>query len=285
MKYINEKNSHVCRLIINADDFGENSEINDGIIKAHQEGIVTSASLLMNMAGLDHALKHIRDNPRLDVGVHLNIYRGTSLTDCPTLTLGGKFLQNTLLLTLRCYTNKERVREEIFSEFDAQVKKAFEAGVSISHLDTEKHIHTLPFVFDIVLSVAKKHSIPYVRLPFEPMNAHIILNPTQLYKNILMTLCAPVNKGMLRKSNLKSPDRLYGVSLSRRFSTPRIEKILKLLPSGISELSCHPGYTPKTLENYIDTYRYLEMKVLIDTKLKSLVERTGVVLSTFPDIG
>lgn len=59
------------RLIVNADDFGYSRGINEGIIKAHSEGIVTSTSLMVETAATGEALKLIEKYPSLGVGLHL----------------------------------------------------------------------------------------------------------------------------------------------------------------------------------------------------------------------
>lgn len=44
------------RMIVNADDFGFSEAVNHGILKAMQEGIVTSTSIMANMPGFAHAV-------------------------------------------------------------------------------------------------------------------------------------------------------------------------------------------------------------------------------------
>jgi len=59
-------------LIVNADDFGRTPSVNDGILRAHQEGIVTSASLMVRWPAARAAASRSRDLPRLSVGLHLD---------------------------------------------------------------------------------------------------------------------------------------------------------------------------------------------------------------------
>ena len=63
-------------LIVNADDFGLSRSINEGILEAHRDGIVNSASLMVNMPGFEDALARLSEHPRLAVGVHVNLLRG-----------------------------------------------------------------------------------------------------------------------------------------------------------------------------------------------------------------
>src|SRR5258708_5967972 len=66
------------RLVVNADDFGGSSSINAAVIRAHREGILTSASLMVNESGCEEAVALARENPRLGVGLHLALLCGQS---------------------------------------------------------------------------------------------------------------------------------------------------------------------------------------------------------------
>ena len=64
------------RLIVNADDFGLSHSVNAAVIHAHREGILTTASLMVNEPGFDEAVKLARENPKLGVGLHLTLLMG-----------------------------------------------------------------------------------------------------------------------------------------------------------------------------------------------------------------
>ena len=67
------------RLIINADDFGISKEVNEGIVKGFQEGIITSTTVMANMSEFEQAMKLAKKHSELSVGVHLNIIDGKAL--------------------------------------------------------------------------------------------------------------------------------------------------------------------------------------------------------------
>lgn len=271
-------------LIVNADDFGDTEEVTRGIIEAHKNGIVTSTSLMANMPGFKHAITSIQENPTLDIGAHLNVHRGSPLTTCTYIGEDGHFLKNPLHLLFRYMLHPSKVQNEIFTEFDAQMQKIIQADVHISHVDTEKHLHIFPFVFKIALQIAEKYNIRRVRFPYERVTAATFSNPSQGIKTIVMNIFAPFNMRLLKKSRCTSPDRLYGVTLSKQFTVPNVRKLIAKLPNGISELSCHPGYEPTEKENYIDAHRTQELATLTDENLKTYIVERGIVLSTFSDI-
>src|SRR6266705_6008158 len=70
--------SSARRLIVNADDFGRSHSINEAVIRAHKEGILTSASLMVNEPAFEEAVELAKANPTLGVGLHLTLLCGHS---------------------------------------------------------------------------------------------------------------------------------------------------------------------------------------------------------------
>jgi chitin disaccharide deacetylase len=58
------------RLIVNADDFGLSDGVNEGIVEAHVDGIVTSTSLMVRAGAAARAAELARAHPALSVGLH-----------------------------------------------------------------------------------------------------------------------------------------------------------------------------------------------------------------------
>ncbi len=59
-------------LIVNADDFGQSPGVNRGIIEAHEQGIVTSASLMVRWATAADAAVYGRTHPEFSLGLHFD---------------------------------------------------------------------------------------------------------------------------------------------------------------------------------------------------------------------
>src|SRR5712691_8118802 len=68
---IGHSDADTRRLIVNADDFGRSASINQAVIRAHREGILTSASLMLNEQAYEEAVALAREHPQLGVGLHL----------------------------------------------------------------------------------------------------------------------------------------------------------------------------------------------------------------------
>jgi chitin disaccharide deacetylase len=68
------------KLIVNADDFGLTVGVNQAILDAHRDGIVTSTTLMANGAALGQAVIASQRAPALGVGVHLNLSEGVPIS-------------------------------------------------------------------------------------------------------------------------------------------------------------------------------------------------------------
>src|SRR5437899_2323951 len=131
------------RLIVNADDLGRSAGVDRGIVRAHREGIVTSATLMANTTDAAHAGAVARADPSLDVGVHLVLTFARPLSE-PTrvrslVTPTGEFPRRSLLLT------REVDRDEALLEYRAQYARARELiGREPTHLDSHHWVHDMP---------------------------------------------------------------------------------------------------------------------------------------------
>src|SRR5713226_3383585 len=73
------------RLIVNADDFGMSEEVNEAVIRAFKEGVLTSTSLMVTGEAFDHAVGLAKENPELAVGIHLVTVVGRSVLPHSTI--------------------------------------------------------------------------------------------------------------------------------------------------------------------------------------------------------
>jgi chitin disaccharide deacetylase len=66
---------HSRQVIINADDFGMSAEIDRGILEAHDRGVVTSASLMVDEPNARAAVEQAKQRAGLSLGIHVAFYR------------------------------------------------------------------------------------------------------------------------------------------------------------------------------------------------------------------
>ena len=138
-------------LILNADDFGMTRGVNEGIIRAHREGILTSATLMANGPAFDDAVRLSAANPKLGVGCHLVLVGGKCVArreDIASLADGDGNLPESLAKFVARLSSGMIPAKEIEQELRAQINKIQSAGIRATHLDTHKHTNAHPRVME-----------------------------------------------------------------------------------------------------------------------------------------
>ena len=152
----------MIKLIVNADDFGYSRGVNFGVIDAHQKGILTSATLMTNMPGAEHAFELAKENPRLQVGIHLVLTCGKPLTNVPDLVdEKGYFKKNSII-----FNDPNLNAAQVEQEWTAQIEKFLASGVTLTHIDSHHHAHGILLLKSVVQRLAKKYNVP-IRLTQE----------------------------------------------------------------------------------------------------------------------
>jgi len=278
------------RLIVNADDFGISVRVNEGIVRAHRQGIVTSTSLMAGGRAFDHGVQCWRDTPTLDVGVHLTVVaerpvleRRSSLTgaDGRFPASAGVFLRGFLSGAIR--------RVDVAAEWAAQIERIRDQGIRVTHLDSHQHLHILPGLADLALHLAARYDVPFVRVPVEnPLRSQWasrrdlerMLGATAL--QVCWTLARLIGAGAMSSH----APRFLGFHAGGRLDDLRLERLLHALrPGRTYELMCHPGLRPDEAE--IQSWGYsheTELYALTNPTLRSVLAARNIRLCSFADL-
>lgn len=151
-------------IINNADDFGYSRAVNYGIIDSFQRGVLTSATVMANMPGFDHAVMLAKENPELGVGVHLTLTAGRPILNGHQTIAdeGGRFRKRVYY----CEMDTPIDEEEVYAEWKAQIERVLSNGILPTHLDSHHHIHTFRNNLPVFLRLAKEYDLP-VRNSFQ----------------------------------------------------------------------------------------------------------------------
>lgn len=271
------------KIIINADDFGLCACVNEGIVRAHREGALSSATIMANMPGFAEAVDLARDNPDLGIGVHLNLLRGLPLSDpskiAPLLGPDGRFLVSPRKLLGRIVSGKAG-RDVLKRELRAQIEKALKAGLVPSHLDSEKHMHAFPPVFRVVIDLAVEYGIKKVRYIKEfGLSRHA----SQIAKAVFLSLCCARVSARVKAAGLVIVDRFYGISNSGRMTAADLRRLIERREEGSVEIMVHPGLLRPELfalealtgPYYINRFREGEWRAVTDPSVKALFGDPG----------
>ncbi len=136
------------RLIVNADDFGVTSSVNQGIIFCFQKGIVTSTSLMVNRPAVTEAIQLAKKNPKLEIGLHFDVEYGYSFDRKGYLDDLEK-------------DESDKVRDFFKKELLDQITKFEKLFSSLpTHIDGHHHIQRFPAVLNFIQQFSQEKKIP-----------------------------------------------------------------------------------------------------------------------------
>lgn len=284
------------RLIVNADDFGLTPGVNRAILEAHNQGIVTSATLMANSSAFSEAVSLSQSARDLSVGCHIVLVDGSPVSDprsvSSLLHSPDRNFHNSLITFARLALQGKIDSDQIEAEAVAQIRKLQVAGIQVSHIDTHKHTHMFPAVLRAVLKAARMCGVPAVRNPFESVKLSHLLQYPDTWKRwlevrALRGFSAKFHQAV-NDASMHTPDGTLGIvatgSLGQRF----LEFLLKSIPEGTWELVCHPGYNDEALGNVrtrLRESRERELRALTSREAREWLTREGIDLISYQQIG
>jgi hopanoid biosynthesis associated protein HpnK len=269
------------RLIVNADDFGRSESINEAVIRAHKEGILTTTSLMVNEPAALRAVELTRQNPSLGVGLHLALVCGSPALPpekIPGLvTQTGQFSENAPAAGMRFFFSPN-CRDQLRAEITAQFEKFHATGLPLDHVNGHLNFHLHPVVLRILLENATRWKIHAIRLTRDRffLNARIAGGewPYRLSHALIFRLLSIwARPGLLRK-NIRHTGVVFGLLQNSRVDSAFLEKLLPHLPSGDSELYSHPS---------LDQFKN-EFDALINPAVRGLIEQNDIRLIRYQDL-
>ena len=166
-------------LIFNGDDFARAQSINEAVIQAHEEGVLTSASLMVTGAALDDAVERARRHPTLAVGLHLvfnDASAATPASRAPHLVRAAGELPKSPFLAGVRYFFSPVVRAELRREMAAQFERFLQTGLPLAHVDGHYLMHLHPTVFSLLVPLAEQYGAAGVRLPRDDLRLTLSLD-------------------------------------------------------------------------------------------------------------
>ena len=280
------------RLIITADDFGASVEVNEAVERAHREGLLTAASLMVSAPAAADAVRRAQRLPSLGVGLHIVLVCGTPILDprdVPALVgSDGRFHDNLLWAGLRFFL-LPAVRRQLAAEVRAQFNAFRATGLLLDHVNTHNHMHLHPTVSQTILSVGREFGMQAMRFPYEPC----LMAEGEEARGALPS-AAPVTdslaiwlrllKRRLDRAGMRYNDYVFGLHDSGHLDSVAVRAILSRLPPGDSEIYFHPAVSRESQPFPPDYAPDLEFAALVDQRLKSEIERAGIDRIAFRDL-
>jgi len=277
------------RLIVNADDFGLSPEVNAGIARAHRDGILRSASLMVAEPAALPAAELARDNPGLDVGLHAVVCQGRSILDSSrlgaALNASGEFMDSPVGAGMRYFFDRS-LRAAMTDELRAQVERHLELIGYLNHIDGHLNFHVHPLFADILVNLAVEYKVPCIRLPRERVMTTIRLRRDnamrKLVESAIFRTLSRRTRRMMTERGLTSTDALFGLHQSGHLSEDYVVGVIDRIRDGTTELYFHPaadigGVPPSPAAQ-------LEVEILTSMRVRDAVARNGIELITFADL-
>ncbi|HSZ52510.1 MAG TPA: hopanoid biosynthesis-associated protein HpnK [Caulobacteraceae bacterium] len=275
------------RLIVTADDFGAAPAVNEAVERAHRDGILTAASLMVGAAGAADAVRRARALPSLRVGLHLVLVEGRPVLPPDRVPLlvdaDGRFRTDMACAGARIFFSPA-ARNQLAAEVRAQFEAFAATGLPLDHVNAHKHFHLHPTIAGAVLREAARFGCRAARVPIEPRAVIRAVEPlpSQPLDAVVDTVAA-LCRVRFRRAGLLIPDQVFGLAWSGGMTTPRLRGLMETLPSGLSEIYLHPGLDGE-FEGAAPGYRYVdEFAALVDRSVADATRRTGIVLGGFAD--
>jgi hopanoid biosynthesis associated protein HpnK len=269
------------RLIVNADDFGLSRSVNEAVIRAHRDGILTSASVMVNEPACDEAVKLAKENPKLGVGLHITLLMGHSALPpgkIPGLVNNrGEFSDSPVSTGMKYFFNSG-LRKQLRAEIRAQFEKFRATGLPLDHVNGHLHFHLHPVVFKILMEDSDTLGISHLRLTRDcfsrsrrTSHGHLLyrISHAAIFEMLSSRARRPLEQKKIRHAQIT-----FGLLQNARVDEEYILKLLPELPPGDSELYSHPS---------LGEFKH-EFDALVSPRVRELVNKLGIELIRYQDL-
>lgn len=252
-------------LLVNADDFGMYRAINEAVVRAFDEGIVRSTSLMVPCPGASQAIQLLREHPDIRIGVHLSVIR--DIAGYRWGPLAPKERVPSLLDADGNFYRAERMPEmldraklnELDVEFRAQIEAVLAANLKPTHLDWHcLHSGGRADVFEMTLGLAKEYGLA-LRVASHPF-------------------IDQVQRQGLPTADYDLLDS-FGVAIEDK--PARYAELLCGLPAGLTEWAVHPslgGAESQATDPDGWRVRRTDFDVLVSPQAREIIRREGIIL-------
>lgn len=278
------------KLIVTADDFGLSPEHNQGIIKSHIEGIVTSTALLINAPSTQEAIDLAKKNPSLEIGLHLAFVESYAC-HCPSslnrkiryfpehANLPANFQEFIPRYLLQKYSLLDLERE-IRSQIELFLKHFSE----IPFLNGTQHLHLFPKILNIILKCHRDYPILAIRNPYSMIR---LRNSYQRFiPSKVMEFLAFNAKYLLQEHSIFTTDYFSGFYEAGSLNFNDILMLLNNMPHGTTELMVHPAFHNQSLRdnkllNYNEFNWQSELDASTNNAVLSSLKNNNILLTNF----
>jgi hopanoid biosynthesis associated protein HpnK len=276
----------VKQLVVTADDFGAAGAVNEAVERAHVEGVLSAASLMVAADAADDAVARARRLATLRVGLHLVLVEGRPVSDpadIPDLVTGEGLFRTDLARFGADIFFRSAVRRQATTEIEAQFQAFARTGLPLDHVNTHKHFHLHPTIQDLILEIGPRYGMTAMRAPQEPRRVLREVEPASAPPPAYVTgPWARLSRDRLRRAGIATPDQVFGLAWSGAMTPARLGGIIARLPPGLSEIYLHPAV--RAYPGSGPGYRHEdELRALVDPAVVAAVRSHDLALGGYAD--
>jgi len=271
-------------LIITADDFGASSQVNEAVERAHVQGVLSAASLMVSAPGAAEAVAIAQRTPSLAVGLHLVLVEGRPTLppdQVPDLVDESGLFRIDMVRAGVTLFFLPAARRQLAAEITAQFEAYAATGLVLDHVNAHKHFHLHPTIAGLILKIGARFGLNASRLPIEPRGVLARIEPQASYPaEPVVDLWAAWARRRFRAAGLTVPDQVFGLRWSGAMSAKRLGGVIAHLPPGLSEVYLHPA--TDRYEGSAPGYGYVEeLAALTDPTVIAAVRVGPIALGGF----
>ena len=278
------------KLIVTADDFGLSLPVNEAVERAHRDGVLSAASLMVGAPAADDAVMRARKMPSLGVGLHLTLLNGRPVL-LPEKVPGlvgpnGRFFDDAVRFGVALYASPE-LRRQANAEIEAQFERFHATGLAMDHINGHRHFHLHPVVLDAIARIEPRFGHPPLRMPLEPFAASFEANRDSALGRLAGSLFYSLQARRIRRrlidGGMAANDQVFGLHDSGAMTEERFLRLLDHLPQGVSEIYCHPATRRwEGPDNLPASYQpEAELKALLSPLVKTKMDAMGLKPLTY----
>jgi len=227
-----------------ADDFGLTEGVNEAVERAHRDGILQAASLMVAAPAAADAVRIARANPGLRVGLHLVVIEGPAVSPpsaIPDLVdARGQFPSDQLRLGIN-YFFRPGIRRQLQLEIAAQFAAFAATGLALDHANAHKHMHLHPTVGAMMIGIGKAHGLRRIRVPAEPPAILARCGTRAGMGDRILYHWTAILRRQARNAGIATNDHCFGLAWSGHMTMDRLRMLLAQVPDGDSEIYFHPA--------------------------------------------
>ena len=261
--------------------------MNEAVERAHRDGILTAASLMVAGPAAADAVRRARRLPSLRVGLHLVVIEGDAVLRDAALGItdaAGWFPSAPVRLGVD-YAFRPRARRQLAAEVRAQYRAFVATGLPLDHANAHKHMHLHPTVGALLVRVGLEHGLRAMRVPAEPPGVMLALGERQGPGARLLHAWTRLLRRQGRRAGLRMNDSAFGIAWSGHMTAERVIRLAGRLPPGLTEIYFHPAAArdARVAALMPDYEHEAELAALLDPGVRAAFKAAGATLARYGD--